>query len=170
MDNPPEIDIYAYDYIAKIALVGSTSTGKTSIFNKICHNMVCSSTASSTMGVDFGTINIGNIKLQLWDTAGQEKFKTITRTYYKNVAFILLVFSLNEIKTFVVEGVSEGELDLVKKRYGYDLDYELDDPYKQIVRYGFCHLYSSEFTAENEREQISKITSSNSSKHCGYFY
>ncbi|MEE1550207.1 MAG: insulinase family protein, partial [Nitrospinaceae bacterium] len=65
---------------------------------------------------------------------------------------------LNEIKKIVLDGVHEEELESVKRRYGYDLDYELDDPYKQIVRYGFCHLYSSEFTVEEEREKISRIT------------
>lgn len=66
---------------------------------------------------------------------------------------------LNEIKKLVLDGVHEEELDGIKRRYGYDLDYELDDPYKQIVRYGFCHLYSSEFTAEEEREIISRVSS-----------
>jgi predicted Zn-dependent peptidase len=64
----------------------------------------------------------------------------------------------DEIEKFVLTGVSEDELGLVKKRYGYDLDYELDDPYRQIIRHGFCHLYSAEFTLEEEREKISQIT------------
>ena len=49
---------------------------------------------------------------------------------------------------------NEEELEHVKQRYGYDLDYEMDDPYKQIVRYGFCHLYSSEYTVEEERKKF----------------
>ena len=66
---------------------------------------------------------------------------------------------LNEIKKFASTGVSEDEFELVRQRYGYDLDYELDDPYRQIIRYGFCHLYSKEYTAEEERKKISAITS-----------
>jgi len=65
---------------------------------------------------------------------------------------------LDEIKQFVSTGVNEDELGRVKQRYGYDLDSELDDPYRQIVRYGFCHLYASECTVEEERVRISKIT------------
>lgn len=65
---------------------------------------------------------------------------------------------LDEIKQFVSTGVDEDELGRVKQRYGYDLDSELDDPYRQIVRYGFCHLYASECTVEEERVRISKIT------------
>ena len=67
---------------------------------------------------------------------------------------------LNEIKKFTSSGVGEDELELVKQRYGYDLDYELDDPYRQIIRYGFCHLYSTEYTVEEERGKISRITPS----------
>ena len=62
---------------------------------------------------------------------------------------------LSEINKFISSGVGEDELELVKKRYGYDLDYELDDPYRQVIRHGFCHLYSTEYT---EREKISQIT------------
>jgi len=70
------------------------------------------------------------------------------------VAEILLV----EIKKFISAGISEDELGLAKQRYGYDLDYELDDPYRQIIRHGFCHLYSTEYTVEEERGKISQIT------------
>ena len=64
----------------------------------------------------------------------------------------------NEIKKFILTGVGEDELELVKQRYGYELDYELDDPYRQIIRHGFCHLYSTEYTVGEEREKISQIT------------
>ena len=64
----------------------------------------------------------------------------------------------DEIKKFISTGVGEDELGRVKQRYGYDLDYEVDDPYRQIMRYGFCHLYASEFTAEEERIRVSQIT------------
>ncbi len=65
---------------------------------------------------------------------------------------------LDEIKKFISTGVGEDELELVKQRYGYELDYELDDPYRQIIRHGFCHLYSTEYTVGEEREKISQIT------------
>ena len=65
---------------------------------------------------------------------------------------------LDEIKKFISTGVGEDELELVKQRYGYELDYELDDPYRQIIRHGFCHLYSTEYTVEEERKKISQIT------------
>jgi len=65
---------------------------------------------------------------------------------------------LNEIKKFTSTGAGEDELELVKQRYGYDLDYELDDPYRQIIRYGFSHLYSTQYTVDDERGKIYRIT------------
>ena len=65
---------------------------------------------------------------------------------------------LKEITTFAKEGPTESELTHIKKRYFFDLDSELDDPYKQVVRYAFPHLYSSEMSLEEERELIESIT------------
>ncbi len=65
---------------------------------------------------------------------------------------------LEEIKTFVKEGPTDYEVVHVKKRYMFDLDSELDDPYKQVVRYAFPHLYSEELSVEEERSQIQMIS------------
>lgn len=65
---------------------------------------------------------------------------------------------LKEITTFAKEGPTESELAHIKKRYFFDLDSELDDPYKQVVRYAFPHLYSNEMSLQEERELIESIT------------
>lgn len=58
----------------------------------------------TTIGVDFKikTISVDGvkIKMQIWDTAGQERFKTITETYYKGAAGVVLVYAVNDRKTF----------------------------------------------------------------------
>jgi len=57
-----------------------------------------------TIGVEFGSRTIpiaGNqIKLQIWDTAGQEKFRSITRSYYRGAAGCLLVYDITRRETF----------------------------------------------------------------------
>ena len=53
---------------------------------------------------------------------------------------------LKEIRNFVKEGPTENELAHIKKRYFFELDSELDDPYRQVVRYAFPHLYSREMS------------------------
>ena len=57
-----------------------------------------------TIGVEFGgkTIEVKgkNIKIQIWDTAGQEAFQAITRTYYKGAIGALLVYDITRHETF----------------------------------------------------------------------
>jgi len=65
---------------------------------------------------------------------------------------------LKEIKTFSKEGPTEKELAHIKKRYFFELDSELDDPYRQVVRYAFPHLYSKEMSLEEERVLIESFT------------
>ncbi|XP_062994851.1 ras-related protein Rab-2B isoform X2 [Elgaria multicarinata webbii] len=57
-----------------------------------------------TIGVEFGsrmvTIENKKIKLQIWDTAGQESFRSITRSYYRGAAGALLVYDITRRETF----------------------------------------------------------------------
>jgi len=57
-----------------------------------------------TIGVEFGArmINLDEklVKLQIWDTAGQESFRSITRSYYRGAAGALLVYDITRRDTF----------------------------------------------------------------------
>lgn len=57
-----------------------------------------------TIGVEFGsrvvTVENKNVKLQIWDTAGQETFRSITRSYYRGAAGALLVYDITRKDTF----------------------------------------------------------------------
>lgn len=57
-----------------------------------------------TIGVEFGarmvTIDGQPVKLQIWDTAGQESFRSITRSYYRGAAGALLVYDITRRETF----------------------------------------------------------------------
>ncbi len=74
----------------------------------------------------------------------------------KVLAIVQVIFG--EIKKFLDSGVTQDELDHVKKRYMYDLALELDEPGKQASRYGFSELYSKVITLEEERELVESIT------------
>ena len=65
---------------------------------------------------------------------------------------------LHEIKNFAGLGPSDDEVAHVKKRYMFELDSELDDPYKQVIRYAFPHLNSEEMSLEEERNLILAIS------------
>ena len=78
-----------FDYAFKLVICGNTGTGKTSIMKTYTDNYF-QDFPSPTIGVDFGSkvvkINNGKmIKLCCWDTAGQEQFNTIVRSYFRNI-------------------------------------------------------------------------------------
>ena len=74
----------------------------------------------------------------------------------KVFAIVRVIFS--EIKKFLDTGVTQDELNHVKKRYMYDLALELDEPGKQAARYGFSELYSEVITLEEESDLVESIT------------
>ena len=93
---------YEYEYRYKIVLMGDSKVGKSSVFNKL--NNIVSYTTTTTIGVDFCSLikNIRgkNIKICLWDTAGQEKFKVMIRSYFREIAGVILVFDLTDNLSF----------------------------------------------------------------------
>jgi Ras-related protein Rab-1A len=86
-----------FDCLLKLVIVGNSAVGKSSLLLRFADGTF-NDNYFTTIGVDFRfkTLNIDskNIKLQIWDTAGQEKFRTITNTYYKNAQGVILVFDL----------------------------------------------------------------------------
>lgn len=87
-----------YDYLIKLLVIGNSGVGKTNMLLKFCDNNFMTSHLT-TIGIDFKikTIVIGKdkVRLQIWDTAGQEKFKTITQTYYRGAMGIVLTYAIN---------------------------------------------------------------------------
>jgi small GTP-binding protein len=75
-----------YDYIFKIVVVGDPAVGKTSMMCRYTDNKFYEEHLT-TIGVDFKikTLTIGEkkVKLNIWDTAGQENFRSITRSYFR---------------------------------------------------------------------------------------
>ena len=82
------------DYnLYKILLLGDCSSGKTSLIYRLVHNNFLEYYVS-TIGIDFNIksfmINDKKVKLQIWDSCGQERFNALTRSYYRNTdAFII---------------------------------------------------------------------------------
>jgi len=93
-----------YDYLAKIIVVGNPNVGKSSV-SSVLSDQGFDYEYNMTIGVDFFAVrrNVNNIrwKMHLWDTAGQESFKSITRSYYREAAITLLVFDLSRRDTFL---------------------------------------------------------------------
>ncbi len=95
----PVVKAEGYDYIVKVIIIGDSNVGKTSIM-KAFLNKEIPQTYLPTLGVDFSikTINVDDkkVKMQIWDTAGQDRFKTITASYYRGAVGVLVVYAIND--------------------------------------------------------------------------
>ena len=91
------------DYRFKILLLGNYGTGKSSIL-QVSNGETFNTSYSSTIGVDFKCINMvqdgKNIKLQVWDTGGQDRFHSIITSYYRNISYLIIVYDITDIKSF----------------------------------------------------------------------
>ena len=89
--------------VLKLLLLGDYSVGKTSILLKYISNKFDESSIS-TVGVDYMDkiidYNKFKIKLQIWDTSGEEKFRTITKNFYRNADGLLVVFDLTKKESY----------------------------------------------------------------------
>jgi small GTP-binding protein len=81
----------------KVVVVGDVSVGKTSFISQLIDNKF-SNDYNPSIGVDFAskTIKFRNkiIKLQIWDTAGQEKYKSLIPTYIRGSNLIFIIYDL----------------------------------------------------------------------------
>ena len=91
-------------YMFKVIMLGNIAVGKTCLLSYFVDNTF-KSEYSCTVGVDFKVKTIVlnpsvKVDLQIWDTSGEERFKTITRQYYRDAAGIALVFDVCNEKSF----------------------------------------------------------------------
>ncbi|KAI9788835.1 MAG: hypothetical protein M1833_002801, partial [Piccolia ochrophora] len=116
-----------YDYLAKIVLLGPSGAGKSCLLHRFVkdecsqplspftNRKIHSDTtnlgrvlSSQTIGVEFASkiVKVGTgpsrkrIKLQLWDTAGTERFRSVSRSYYRGAAGALLIYDIASRATF----------------------------------------------------------------------
>ena len=89
----------------KVVLIGESGVGKTSIISRYMTDKF-SATLGSTPGANFTTKTIflkdenQSIKFEIWDTAGQEKFRSLAKVFYKNAAICILVYDITKKQTF----------------------------------------------------------------------
>ena len=87
----------------KIIIIGDSFVGKSCLTIKAAKNLF-ENYYTATVGFEFFTmlfkINSKIIRLQIWDTAGQETFRSITRAYYKNSVCAVLVYDITNQNTF----------------------------------------------------------------------
>lgn len=88
----------------KVILIGDVWVGKTCLLSRYLKNTLPKK-VGNTIGVEFATKNVtmkdgATVKAQLWDTAGQEKYRAITVAHYRKALGCLIVYDITNRKTF----------------------------------------------------------------------
>lgn len=133
MGTAVEMNVPAsWDVVLKCVVVGDSGVGKTSLIARFAHDTF-EEDAVTTIGVDFVvktiTFDAKRVKLVLWDTAGNERFRTLTGSYYRGAQLALFVYDVHNTRSFehLMEWVEEANLylencDCVKLLVGNKVD------------------------------------------------
>lgn len=94
----------SFDHLFKVLVIGDCRVGKTSLLHRYVHDLFASD-YKITMGVDFALkvvqwSDTETVRLQLWDIAGQERFTSLTRLYYKQASACVIMFDLTNADSF----------------------------------------------------------------------
>lgn len=81
----------------KTVFVGNTSTGKTSIITRLLRNEF--TTTDSTIGSSFFVLDNEDIRYEIWDTAGGERFMALAPMYSRNSHIMIMVYDLDDLST-----------------------------------------------------------------------
>merc|ERR1719213_595222 len=120
-----------YSYLFKFIIIGDEAVGKTCLLLQFTDKRY-RTTHQVTVGVEFGskTVEVSGkmIKLQCWDTAGQDRFRSIVRSYYRGAAGALLVYditrrdSFDHVSQWIAEARQNADPDLVITLVGNKCD------------------------------------------------
>ena len=87
----------------KVLLLGDCSSGKTSLIYRLVYDSFLENYIS-TVGMDFNiksfNVNNKNIRLQIWDSCGQERFNALTRSYYRNTHVFVICYDITSNVSF----------------------------------------------------------------------
>ena len=93
-----------YDKSIKVILLGDSMVGKSSIINRLC-NATFDENINATIAIEYYNycikVNDFIVRLQIWDTCGQEKFNSIVKNYYQNTDYGIFVYSIDNLESFM---------------------------------------------------------------------
>lgn len=152
-------------YLLKCIIIGDSGAGKTALMQRFVKG-VFGSAIEPTIGVEFGTAHLDisnkNVKLQIWDTAGHEHFRCVTRAYYRGAACVLIVFDVGSVESFKSVGTWLNEIetetpDAQRILVGNKVDKEgrqvLSEEANDFARTNqLLYVETSSLTGENVRE------------------
>lgn len=92
-----------HDSLFKIIIIGDSGTGKSCVLKRLVENEF-KQDHDVTVGVEFGSylvkVEDKILKLQIWDTAGQESFRSITKIFYRGAHAAILTYSVTRRDSF----------------------------------------------------------------------
>ena len=154
----------SYEMMVKVVLVGDSGVGKTNIMSKYLKNQFMEH-SKATVGVEFGSKLFNHqghkIKAQIWDTAGQEKYKAITGAYYKGSKGAFIVYDITRKDTFAsierwvndLKATSDPKLTIILIGNKNDLDdkreVSKDQGEEKAKSFGCAFLETSAFSGDN---------------------
>ena len=158
-------DIKTYDRSIKVILIGDSKVGKTNILNRLVNNEFNDKHIPS-LSLEYynHSIKINNyiIRMQIWDTAGQEKTNSLISNYYRSAEVAIFVYSINDIKSYnciqewykeLINESNEENSNVKKVLLGNKLDLEKEREVKKII--------ADSFAKENGFEVFAEITCKN---------
>ncbi|XP_072349048.1 ras-related protein Rab-8B-like isoform X1 [Scyliorhinus torazame] len=169
-----------YDHLFKLLLIGDSGVGKTCLLFRFCDDAF-NTTFISTIGIDFKIKTVEfdgkKIKLQIWDTAGHERFRTITSAYYRGAMGIMLVYditqekSFDNVKNWIRDIEEHASTDVERMILGNKCDVNekrkvpKERGEKLAIDYGIKFLETSAKSSLNVEEAFSTLTRDIMTKH-----
>lgn len=92
-----------FDHLFKLIVIGDSGVGKSCLMHRVTTNEFMED-HEVTVGVEFGTLMLKiedtTLKLQIWDTAGQENFQSITKIFYRGAHGVFLTYNVTSLESF----------------------------------------------------------------------
>ena len=96
-------DFGQYDLSFKIIIIGDTSVGKSCLTMKATKDYF-ENYYTPTVGFEFYTFNFKieeqNVRLQIWDTCGQEEYRSLIQNFYRNASLAIIVYAIDSSQSF----------------------------------------------------------------------
>ncbi|KAI1852372.1 hypothetical protein JX266_002550 [Neoarthrinium moseri] len=161
--------------VLKVLIIGPSGAGKSALLLRYCEDHFDPETSTATIGIDFKTKKLSvrgqAYRLNVFDTAGQERFRTLSTSYYRGAHGVILVYDISSRSSFlsmekwIEEARNNAQPEAVLYIVGSKLDKvvsggravstEEGKAFADAQGAGFCELSSK--TRENVRRPFVEV-------------